>query len=161
MSFVLIDLPTRVKECQQREEEIKIYRKGSNKKIVISKKLWQIIPNSCKFQPALSQVDSEIHGPWKVKDVEKQLYATRRVFPCNLWRISVCMFDFILSLIFTVLFWHTKCIDRIYISDIQSLTDNNFLNLRHKLTSCQHVVHFEKKFFLVETSFFFHKIVAV
>ena len=70
-------------------EQIRKYRENSRRNVVVSSQLWEIVPKSCRFQFKLSDVDANIEGPWRVQDIQKQLHGTKRVFPCNLWKISV------------------------------------------------------------------------
>ena len=70
-------------------EAIRKYREKSTRNFVVSNQMWEIVPKSCRFQLKLSDVDTEIKGPWRVQDIQRQLHGTKKVFPCNLWRISV------------------------------------------------------------------------
>lgn len=70
-------------------EEIRKYRENSRSNLVVSHQMWEIVPKSCRFQLKLSDVDKEIKGPWRVEDIERRQCGTKKVFTCNLWRISV------------------------------------------------------------------------
>ena len=85
---VIPDFRERVNECMMKDP-IRKYREQSRHSVVVSKQMWEIIPKTCRFRPTLNEVDEQIEGPWKVPDLEKRLHGGRRVFSCNLWRISV------------------------------------------------------------------------
>ena len=70
-------------------EAIRKYTEKSTRNRVVSIQMWEIVPKSCRFQLNLSDVDGEIQGPWKVQDILRHQHGTKKVFPCNLWRISV------------------------------------------------------------------------
>ena len=70
-------------------EQIRKYREKSRRNPIVSSQMWEIVPKSCRLQVKLSDVDAKIEGPWRVQDIERRLHGTKRVFPCNLWRISV------------------------------------------------------------------------
>ncbi|XP_062581446.1 stimulator of interferon genes protein-like [Saccostrea cucullata] len=86
LRHVLPDFNERL-ESRMEQDDIRKFT-AIKKKFKVSRSLLELIPKSCEFKPLLTMADDRIQGPFEVKPIVKQMAATKRVFPCKLYRIE-------------------------------------------------------------------------
>ncbi|XP_063429805.1 uncharacterized protein LOC134712311 isoform X2 [Mytilus trossulus] len=130
LKHVLPDFRERVMQCMSKDP-IRKYREKSRRNVVVSQQMWEIIPKSCKFRPTLSEVDTEIKGPWRVEKVEKHLHGAKRIFPCNLWHICTRDTDYYFAAEYLT---PVKTLYNMHISMIAGLSYEQMMHQREDLT---------------------------